>query len=161
MKKTFVQLLSPVVIAAVLISCGSATSKDDMQKDLKEEAQKEVSTNTPKETPKDSPSTDGPKEVMTVAGATAFLKEGDANKGKLITISAYPKGMTKAVNGEFQLFVSDKTGSGLTNENFACAFKEDMKEAVKTHKADKLVTVTGNIGWKNGMILLSNAKLAE
>ena len=66
-------------------------------------------------------------------------------KGKLVIVSCYPRGMTKAVNGEFMLYVSDKTGTGLPEENFACNFKEEMKEAVKTHKAGELVKVTGNI----------------
>jgi hypothetical protein len=161
MKKTFLQTICPALLLVVMASCGSSTSKEDMKKDLKKDAQKELQKDAPKETQGDTPSTDGPKEVMSVAGATEFLKAADANKGKLITISAYPKGMTKAINGEFKLYVSDKTGTGLTNENFACNFKEEMKEAVRTHKADNLVIVTGNIAYNNGMIVLKNAKLAE
>jgi hypothetical protein len=161
MKKTILKTISPAVLLVVMASCGSSTSKEDMQKDLKKDVQKELQKDAPKEEHTDSPSTDGPKEVMSVADATKFLSAADANKGKSVTISAYPKGMTKAINGEFQLYVSDKTGTGLTNENFACNFKEEMKEAVKKHKADNLVKVTGNIAWNNGMIVLKNAKLAD
>ena len=161
MKKTFLQTISPALLVAVMASCGSSTSKEDMQKDLKKDVQKELQKDAPKAEEGGSPSTDGPTEVMTVADAKKFLSAADANKGKLVTISAYPKGMTKAINGEFQLYVSDKTGTGLTDENFACSFKEEMKDAVKTHKADNLVKVTGNIAWNNGMIVLKNAKLAE
>lgn len=161
MKKTLLQKISPALLLVAMASCGSSTSKDDMQKDLKKDVQKELQKDVPKEEQVDSPSTDGPKEVMSVADAKKFLSAADANKGKLVTISAYPKGMTKAVNGEFQLYVSDKTGTGLTDENFACNFKEEMKEAVKTHKADNLVKVSGNIAWNNGMIVLKNAKLAD
>ena len=161
MKKTFLQTISSALLVAVMASCGSSTSKEDMQKDLKKDVQKELQKDAPKAEEGGSPSTDGPTEVMTVADAKKFLSAADANKGKLVTISAYPKGMTKAINGEFQLYVSDKTGTGLTDENFACSFKEEMKDAVKTHKADNLVKVTGNIAWNNGMIVLKNAKLAE
>jgi hypothetical protein len=161
MKKSFLQTICPALLLVVVASCGSATSKEDMKKDLKKDAQKELQKDAPKETQGETPSTDGPKEVMSVASATEFLKAADANKGKLVTISAYPKGMTKAINGEFKLYVSDKTGTGLTNENFACNFKEEMKDAVKMHKADNLVKVTGNIAYNNGMIVLKNAKLPE
>lgn len=161
MKKTIFQAIGPAVLLVLLISCGSSTSKEEMQNNLKKDTQKGLQKDTPKEIEGDNPSTDGPKEVMSVADATKFLAAADANKGKLVTISAYPKGMTKAIKGEFQLYVSDKTGTGLTNENFACNFKEEMKDAVKTHKADNLVKVTGNIAYNNGMIVLKNAKLAE
>jgi hypothetical protein len=132
-----------------------------MQKDLQKDAQKELQKDTPKETQADSPSTDGPAEVMSVADAKKFIAAAAANKGKTVTVSGYPRGMTKAVNGEFMLYVSDKTGTGLPEENFACSFKEEMKEAVKTNKAGSLVKVTGNIAWNNGMVVLKNAKLAE
>ncbi len=161
MKKTIFLAIIPALFLVLFISCGSSTGKEDMQKDLQKDAQKELQKDTPKDVKGDNPSTDGPKEVMSVADATKFLATTDENKGKLVTISAYPKGMTKAIKGEFQLYVSDKTGTGLTNENFACSFKEEMKEAVKTHKADNLVKVTGNIAYNNGMIVLKNAKLAE
>jgi hypothetical protein len=161
MKKIIFQAISPAVLLVLLISCGSSTSKEDMQKDLQKDTQKELQKDVPKEIQGDSPSSDGPKEVMSLADAIKFLAAANENKGKLVTISAYPKGMTKAIKGEFQLYVSDKTGTGLTNENFACSFKEEMKEAVRTHKADNLVKVTGNIAYNNGMIVLKNAKLAE
>jgi hypothetical protein len=157
MKKTFLQTISPALLLVVMAGCGSSTSKEDMQKDLKKDVQKD----TPKQEQADSPSTDGSKEVMSVADAKKFLSAADANKGKAVTVSGYPRGTTKAVNGEFMLYVSDKTGTGLPDENFACNFKEEMKDAVKTHKADNLVKVTGNIAWNNGMIVLKNAKLAE
>lgn len=162
MKKTFFQAICPAVLLMLLTACGSSTNKEDMQKDLKEDAQKQLQKDTPKDAPDgDTPSTDGPAEVMSVADAKKFIAAADANKGKLVTISGYPRGMTKAVNGEFMLYVSDKTGTGLPEENFACNFKEDMKEAVKTHKAGELVKVTGNIAWNNGMVVLKNTKLAE
>ncbi len=146
----------------VIVSCGSSGgSKENMQKDLQKDAQNQLQKDTPKETQADSPSTDGPAEVMSVADAKKFIAAADVNKGKLVTVSCYPRGMTKAVNGEFMLYVSDKTGTGLPEENFACNFKEDMKEAVKTHKAGELVKVTGNIAWNNGMVVLKNAKLVE
>lgn len=160
MKKTIFQAICPALFFVVLNSCGSSTSKEKMETDVKKDAQQELQKETPKEEDQNV-SNEDPKEVMSVEEATKFLSAADANKGKLITISAYPKGMTKAVNGEFQLYVSDKTGTGLTNENFACTFKEDMKDAVKTHKADNLVKVSGNIAWNNGMIVLKNAKLAD
>jgi hypothetical protein len=153
MRKPIFQAISLFVILVLLMSCGSSKSKEEMQKDAQKNLQKDLQV--------DSPSTDGPKEVMSVAEATKFLTATDANKGNLVTINAYPKGMTKVVNGEFMLYISDKTGTGLTNENFACVFKEEMREAVRTHKADKLVKVTGNIAWNNGMIVLKNARLAE
>jgi hypothetical protein len=161
MKKTFLQAVYPAVLLLLLIGCGSSTSKEDMQKDLKKDAQKELQKDTPKETQADSPSTDGPTEIMSVADAKKFIATADANKGKAVTVSGYPRGMTKAVNGEFMLYVSDKTGTGLPEENFACKFKEEMKEAVKTNKAGSLVKITGNIDWNNGMVVLKNAKLAE
>lgn len=161
MKKTFLLAFSPVVLLVIMASCGSSTSKEDMQKDLKKDAQKELQKDAPKETQSDAPSTDSPKEVMSVADAKKFLSTADANKGKAVTVSGYPRGMTKAVNGEFMLYVSDKIGSGLPEENFACSFKEEMKEAVRTHKAGELVKVTGNIDGNNGMVVLKNAKLAE
>jgi hypothetical protein len=161
MKKTIFQALSPAVLLVLLISCGSSTNKEEIQNDLKKDVQKELQRDTPKKEQPDNPSTGGPTEVMSVADAKKFLSASDVNKGKLIIISAYPKGMTKPINGEFQLFVSDKNGTGLTDENFACNFKEEMKDAVKTHKADNLVTVIGNIAYNNGMIVLKNARLTE
>ena len=161
MKKTFLQTISPAVLLVVMASCGSSTNKDDIQKDLKKDVQKELQKNTPGEQPVDSPSTVGPSEVMSVADAKKFIAAADANKGKAVTVSGYPRGITKPINGEFMLYVSDKTGTGLPEENFACNFKEDMKEAVKTHKADKLVKIKGNIAWNNGMVVLKNAKLVE
>ena len=157
MKKTIFRAISQALLLVLLISCGSSTSKEDMQKD----AQKELKKYTPKDVQGDSPSTDGPTEIMSVANAKKFIAAADANKEKMITVSGYPRGMTKAVNGEFMLYVSDKTGTGLPEENFACKFKEEMKEAVKTNKAGSLVKVTGNIDWNNGMVILKNAKLAE
>jgi hypothetical protein len=166
MKKTFLQTISPALLLVVIASCGSSTSKEDMQKKLQEEAKKQMQQQVDQNAQKnkaeeENAATDGPEEVMSVAGATEFLKAADANKGKLVTISAYPKGTMKSGDGTFMLFVSDKTGTGLTGENFACSFKEDMMEQVKTHKADNLVKITGNIAWNNGMIVLKNAKLAE
>jgi hypothetical protein len=167
MKKTITQVIGLTFSLCTIISCGSSgNGKEDMQKKLQEEAKKQMQKDVDKDAQKnkneeENASTDGPEEVMSVADATAFLKAADANKGKLITISAYPKGTMKEGNGKFFLFVSDKTGTGLTGENFGCSFSEDMMEQVKTHKADKLVKITGNIAWNNGMIVLKNAKLAE
>jgi hypothetical protein len=162
MKKTFLQAICPAVLLMLLTACGSSTNKEDMQNDLKEDAQKQLQKDAPKDAPDgDTPSTDGPSAIMSVADAKKFIAAADANKGKLVTVSGYPRGMTKAVNGEFMLYVSDKTGTGLPEENFACSFKEEMKEAVKTNKAGSLVKVTGNIAWNNGMVVLKNAKLAE
>jgi hypothetical protein len=161
MKKTIFQALCPTILLVVLISCRSSTSKEEMQNDLKKDAQKELQKDASKEEQAGSPSTDGPTEVMSVADAKKFIAAADVNKGKLVTVSCYPRGMTKAVNGEFMLYVSDKTGTGLPEENFACNFKEEMKESVKTHKAGSLVKVTGNIAWNTGMVVLKNAKLAE
>ena len=161
MKKTVFQSISSAVLLVLLISCGSSSSKEDMKEDLQKNAQKQLQKDPPKETQEDSQSTDGPAEVMNVADAKKFIAAADANKGKLVTVSGYPRGMTKAVNGEFMLYVSDKTGTGLPEENFACSFKEEMKEAVKTNKAGSLVKVTGNIAWNNGMVVLKNAKLVE
>jgi hypothetical protein len=161
MKKTIFKVVSPVMLLLLLTSCGSSSSKEDIQKDLQKDVQKELQKDSPKQTQTDSPSTDGPTEVMSVADAKKFIATGDANKGKLVTVSGYPRGTTKAINGEFKLYVSDKTGTGLPEENFACNFKEDMKEAVRTHKAGELMKVTGNIAWNNGMIVLNNAKLSE
>ena len=161
MKKTVFQSFSSAVLLVLLISCGSSSSKEDIKEDLQKDAQKQLQKDPPKETQEDSQSTDGPAEVMNVADAKKFIAAADANKGKLVTVSGYPRGMTKAVNGEFMLYVSDKTGTGLPEENFACSFKEEMKEAVKTNKAGSLVKVTGNIAWNNGMVVLKNAKLVE
>jgi hypothetical protein len=161
MKKTIFQTICPALLLVVMAGCGTSTSKEDMQKDLKKEAQKELQKNAPKEQQGDTPSTDGPAEVMSVADAKKFIAAADANKGKLVTVTGYPRGTTKAVNGEFKLYVSDKTGTGLPEENFACNFKEDMIEAVRTHKAGELVKVAGNIAYNNGMVVLKNAKLAE
>jgi hypothetical protein len=159
MKKIFVQTISSVVLLIVLAGCASSTSKEGMQKDLQKDAGNALKNETKPDEENHAPANG--TAVMTVADATKFLSAADANKGKLVTISAYPKGMTKVINGEFQLYVSDKTGTGLTDENFACNFKEEMKDAVKTHKADNLVRVTGNIAWNNGMIVLKNSRLAE
>ena len=166
MKKTFFRTISPALLLVVMASCGSSTSKEDMQKKLQEEAKNHLQKQVDKDAQKnkseeENASTDGPKEIMSVADATAFLKAADANKGKLITISAYPKNKMKSGDGTFMLFVSDKTGTGLTGENFAGIFKEDMLEQIKALKADILVKITGNIAWNNGMIALKNAKLAE
>ena len=161
MRKTIFQALSPAVLLVLLISCGSSTNKEEIQNDLKKDAQKELQKDAPEEEQADSPSTDGPTQVMSVADAKKFIAAADANKGKLVTVSCYPRGMTKAVNGEFMLYVSDKTGTGLPEENFACNFKEEMKETVKTHKAGSLVKVTGNIACNNGMVVLKNSKLVD
>ena len=161
MKNRFFQAICSAVLILLLTSCGSSTSKEDMQKDLQKDAQKELQKDSPKEAQVDSPSTDGPTEIMSVENAKKFIAAADGNKGKMITVSGYPRGMTKAANGEFMLYVSDKTGTGLPEENFACSFKEEMKEAVKTNKAGSLVKVTGNIAWNNGMVVLKNAKLVE
>jgi hypothetical protein len=167
MKKTISQAIGLSFSLLLIISCGSSGSgKEEMQKKLQEEAKKQMQKEVDKDAQKNKKeeeiaSTDGPKEVMSVADATAFLKAADANKGKLVTISAYPKGTMKEGKGKFILLVSDKTGTGLTGENFACSFNEDMMEQVKTHKADNLVKVTGNIAWNNGMIVMKNAKLIE
>jgi hypothetical protein len=161
MKKTFFQAICPAILLVLLTGCGSSTSKEDIQKDLQKDTQKELQKEPPKATQEDTPTTDGPTEIMSVANAKKFISAADGNKGKMNTVSGYPRGMTKAVNGEFMLYVSDKTGTGLPEENFACKFKEEMKEEVKTHKAGSLVKVTGNIDWNNGMVILKNAKLAE
>ena len=161
MKKTILHAIGSAALLLLLISCGSSGGKEKMQKDLKKGIQKELRKDTPKETQADSPSTVGPTEVMSVADAKKFIAADDANKGKAITVSGYPRGTTKAVNGEFMLYISDKTGTGLPEENFACHFNEEMKEDVRTHKAGELVKVTGNIASKNGMVVLKNAKLAE
>lgn len=160
MKKTLLKAISPAVALFILASCGSSSSKEKVQDDLKKDIQQELRKDNAKEEIENTTS-EGPKEAMSVAEATKFLSAADGNKGKLITINAYPKGMTKSINGEFQLYVSDKTGSGLTNENFACNFKEEMKDVVKTHKSDNLIKVSGNIAWNNGMIVLKNAKLVD
>ncbi len=133
MKKIIVQATSLAVISLLLISCNSSSSKEDMQKELQKDAQNALKTETKKE-PETTTSSAGPQNVMSVADAKKFIAAADANKGKEVTVSAYPRGMTKGVNGEFMLYVSDKTGTGLPEENFACNFKEDMKEQVKRIK---------------------------
>jgi hypothetical protein len=167
MKKTISKMICLAFPLVAIISCGSSDGgKEDMQKKLQEEAKKQMQKELDKDTQKnkaeeENASTDGPKEVMSVAGATEYLKAADANKGKLITISAYPKGTMKEGNGKFFLFLSDKTGAGLTGENFGCSFNQDIMEKVKALKADNLVKITGNIAWNNGMIVMKNAKLVE
>jgi mannitol-specific phosphotransferase system IIBC component len=160
MKKTILQAISPVLLSLLIISCNSSSSKEDMQKDLQEKAQNALKSEKKNE-PETNTSSAGPQNVMSIADAKKFIAAADANKGKTIIVSAYPRGMTKAVNGEFMLYVSDKTGTGLPEENFACNFKEDMKEQVKTHKAGELIKVSGNIAYNNGMVVLKNAKLVD
>lgn len=167
MKKTILKATVLSFSLFTVISCGSSGgSKEDMEKKLQEEAKKQMQNVTNKDAQKSkteevNASTDGPKEVMSVAEATKFLSADDANKGKLITIRAYPKGTMKDGAGKFFLMVSDQSGGGLTGENFACSFNEDMLEEVRKRKSDNLVKITGNIGWNNGMIVMKNAKLTE
>ncbi len=160
MKKTILQAISPVLLSLLVISCNSSGSKEDLQKDLQQNAQNALKNESKKE-PETNSSSAGQQNVMSVADAKKFIAAEDANKGKEITVSAYPRGTTKAVNGEFMLYVSDKSGTGLPEENFACKFKEEMKEQVKTHKAGELVKVSGYIAYNNGMVILKNAKLVE
>jgi hypothetical protein len=160
MKKTMLQFLGPLAVTVLLLSCNGDKGKDDQQNDLKQKAANALK-NDSKPDDASSASADGPKEVMTLEQAGKFLSASDANKGKLITINAYPKGTTKSINGEFMLYLSDKNGTGLAAENFACSFKEADREKVRTYKAEDLVKITGNINWNNGVILLKNAKLAE
>jgi hypothetical protein len=167
MKKTISQAIGLGFSLLIITSCGSSGGgKGDMQKKLREETDLQMQNEMDKDAQKnkakeENATTEGPKEVMSVADATSFLKASDANKGKLITISAYPKGTMKEGNGNFLLYVSDKTGTGLTGENFGCIFKEEMKEEVRKHKADNLIKITGNIGWNNSMIVLKNANLTK
>jgi hypothetical protein len=160
MKKTIVQAICPVLLSLLIISCNSSSSKEGMQKDLQEKAQNALKTESKKE-PETNTSNTTPQNAMSVADAKKFIAAADANKEKEITVSAYPRGTTKPINGEFMLYVSDKTGTGLPEENFACKFKEDMKEQVRTHKAGELVKVSGNIAYNNGMVILKNAKLVD
>jgi hypothetical protein len=67
----------------------------------------------------------------------------------------------KTINGEFMLYVSDKTGTGFNDQNLASIFKEDVRKGVRIHKAGDLIEVTGSIARGNGMIVLKNTKLAE
>jgi hypothetical protein len=160
MKKSILQYFCVIHLFVITCSCGASGEKKDLEKSLQEKAQNKLKEQTPGSN-NDKPSTDGPKEVMSVAAASKFIAAADANKGKQVTVAAYPKGTTKATNGEFMLYVSDKNETGLTNENFACVFKEEMKDQVRTHKAGVLVKVTGNIAWNNGMIVLKNSVLTE
>lgn len=160
MKRTIL----PAVASAALIlfgtSCNSSGSKDDMQNELQKDAQNALKTESKKEG-ESAASSAAPLTVMTVADAKKFIAAADANKGKEVTISAYPRGTAKPVNGTFMLYVSDKTGTGLPEENFACNFKEDAMEQVRAHKAGELVKITGSIAYNNGMVVLKNARLAE
>jgi hypothetical protein len=160
MKKSVLQYICVINLFVLTCGCGASDGKKDLEKSLQEKAQNKLKEQNPEGNSEKS-SADGPKEVMSVAAASKFIAAADANKGKLVTVSAYPKGTTKATNGEFMLYVSDKNETGLTNENFACVFKEEMKDQVRTHKAGVLVKVTGNIAWNNGMIVLKNSVLSE
>lgn len=159
MKKTILLALSPLAFSLLILGCNSSSSKEDVQKELQEKVQNALKTDTKKEP--EATTSSASLNVMSIADAKKFIAAADANKGKTIIISAYPRGTTKAIKGEFMLYVSDKTGTGLPEENFACNFKEDMKEQVRAHKAGELVKVTGNIAYNNGMVVLKNAKLAE
>lgn len=160
MKRTIL----PAVASAALIlfgtSCNSSRSKDDMQNELQKDAQNALKTESKKEG-ESAASSAAPLTVMTVADAKKFIAAADANKGKEVTISAYPRGTAKPVNGTFMLYVSDKTGTGLPEENFACNFKEDAMEQVRAHKAGELVKIAGSIAYNNGMVVLKNARLAQ
>jgi hypothetical protein len=159
MKKTVFKKISPVVFFLFAVSCNSSGNKDDMQNELQKDAQNALKTETKKEAESTSAAASSSADAITVAAALKFIADG--NKGKEVTISAYPRGTTKPVNGEFMLYVSDKTGTGLPQENFACYFKEDAMEQVRKHKADTQVKITGTIVYNNGMLVLKNAKLAE
>lgn len=160
MKKTLQSAVMSAAFAFLLVSCNSATSKDDMQKELQKDAQNALKSESKKEENTGSSSAE-PGDAMTVADAIKFIAAADANKGKEITIKGYPRGTTKPVSGQFMLYVSDKTGTGLAEENFACFFKEADREAVRKHKAGDMVTVTGNIVYNSGMVVIKNSKLTE
>jgi hypothetical protein len=160
MKKVIVQATSVAFSLLLLNSCGSSSGKKDIDSDLKKTVENKLQKQDDAKK-EDETAKAGPAEAMGVKEAVKYLGASDANKGTIITVKGYPRGTTKAVNGEFMLYVSDNTGTGLPEENFACLFKEEMKEQVRTHKADNLVNVTGKIAWNNGMIVLKDAKLAE
>jgi len=155
MKKTILGTTGPLVLAVALFSCGSSSGKQDMQNKLQQQAQTQLEQQSPK---KQEYAGEGPKEAMTLAEAAKFLSASDANKGKRFTISAYPVGARKEDNGEFELQMSDRTAEFT---NLACIFKEEMRDEVTALDKNKLVKITGNIAWANGMIAIKNAKLPE
>lgn len=160
MKKSLRPVVLSTALALLLVSCNSSSSKDDMQSELQKDAKNALKSESKKDE-NATASSAAPGDAMTVADAIRFIKAADANKGKEITIKGYPRGTTKPVSGQFMLYVSDKTGTGLAEENFACYFKEADREAVRNHKAGDMVTVTGSIAYNSGMIVLKNARLSE
>lgn len=155
MKKTIFKTTGSLALAVILFSCRSSGGKQDMQNNLQQQAQTQLEQQAPK---KQEDAGEGPKEAMTLAEAAKFLSASDANKGKRITISAYPVGARKEENGEFELQMSDRTAEFT---NLACIFKEEMRDEVTELDKNKLVKISGNIAWANGMIALQNARLPE
>ncbi len=160
MKRKFIRPATTVALALLLINCNSSSSKDSMDKELQKDAQNALKSTSEKNQDNSSTSTASPG-TLTVDAAIKFIAAADANKGKEVTVKGFPKGTTKPVNGTFMLYVSDKAGSGMAEENFACYFKEDALEQVRKFKSSELITVAGNIAYNNGMVVLKNARIAE
>jgi hypothetical protein len=152
MKKLVTLALGAAILFTIATGCKSSENKKEDTKPTTTQAETKEPTTTPVNA----------GDAMSLADAKKFLDaDRDGNKGKTVTVKAYPKGTTKEKNGEFWLYLSDKPGTGLTGENFICIFKEEMREKVRTHKADVLVTVSGNISYGNNVIQLKDVTLAD
>lgn len=159
MKRKFIPAIAIASFVLLLTNCNSSTSKDDMQKQLQKDAQNALKASSEDKDAEKPASPSG--DVITVSEAIKFIAAAETNKGQVLTINGYPRGTTKTVNGEFMLYVSDQTGTGLPEENFACYFKEEAREAVRKHKAGEKIMVTGTIGYNNGMVVLKSCSLSE
>jgi hypothetical protein len=154
MKKLVPLVLGAAILFTIATGCKSSENKKEDTKPTTTQAEtKEPTTYT-------EPVNAG--DALSVADAKKFLDaDRDGNKGKTVVVKAYPKGTTKEKNGEFWLYLTDKTGTGITGENFICIFKEEMREKIRSYKADVLVTVKGNISYGNNVIQLKDVMLAE
>ncbi len=154
MKKVLQLSFGLIMLFLMATSCKSSVNKKENTKaDTAQSATKESTDNT-------EPVNAG--EAMNVADAKKILEaDRDGNKGKTVVVKAYPKGTTKEKNGEFWLYLTDKTGTGITGENFICIFKEEMREKIRSYKADVLITVKGIISFGNNVIQLKDAILVD
>lgn len=153
MKKMMFQTVSVLFLMIAVTSCNSGEKKPG----------------TPAgdtAAPKQDPPVSGQANTSATGAATVefvkamVAKDWKAVDGQEVTVAAYPLGMEKAPkNGEFLLYLDDKQGG--SSLNFAASFKEEMREEVKKHKGDAMITVTGNIGTPNGITVLKNARIVN
>lgn len=159
MKKFTVKAIAFVLFSSLVMSCNSSDKKSGTEADGTKDTTTSAKTDAPAN---DAPETAAPAgDPVTVTALKDLVqKDWKAVDGKAFAVKGYPVGMQKAsAPGEFYLYMGDAKGD--MSANFAGVFKDEMKEEVKKHKGDAVMTITGTLGTPNGMIVLKNARIVE